>query len=150
MGFRHSRASLLSQLLELTVTQVAKQHARSLVRVLRQLALDFGVHVACYHENVGIAVVVEINDAGTPTDEPGLDCEQGGAGDVIEIPSAVIVIEAVGIIGKVRFKEIQMTIQIVVPCTDTHSGLLHAVVAECHSTEYTFLAKSPVMIIHEQ
>ena len=62
-----------SPILRTSVTQVAKQRPWTFVRKLWQLALDFGIHVAGNHENIGVPIVVEIDHAGAPTDIAGLD-----------------------------------------------------------------------------
>src|ERR1700687_414978 len=99
--FRHSRTRFLSQLFERTISQVAKHGPRALVWVLRQLALKFWVNIAGHDENIRMAVIVEINYGGPPTNVSGFDREERSASDFIEIPPAIVVIKAVGIVRKV-------------------------------------------------
>ena len=58
-----------------SIAEIAKDRARGLARILRQLALDVGVDVAGHHENIGRAVVVEIDHRGAPADVPRLDAD---------------------------------------------------------------------------
>src|ERR1035437_7171489 len=68
MCLGEGRASLVKQLFESAAAQVAKQDPRRAPGVLREFALRFRVGVTGYPEQVGEAVVVEVYDAGAPTD----------------------------------------------------------------------------------
>ena len=63
------------QFLEPAVAEVAKHQPRRVERIVGQRPLDFGVDAAGHHEQVGQAVVVEIDDAGAPADVARLDAE---------------------------------------------------------------------------
>ena len=138
------------QFFKRAVAQVAEDRARGFVGILRQLALHFRVNVACNHEQIGIAIVIQIDDAGAPADVTGIDCEARRSGEVVEVSLAVIVIKAVGVLGEVGFEQIEMTVEIIVANADAHSGLLHAVIAEGYAAEHAFFPKRSVMVVHEE
>ena len=98
----------------------------------------------------GIAVVVQIDHSGPPTNIAGVDRDPRGACEVIEVSLAIVVIKAVGILRKVSLEQIEMAVQIVIAHSDAHSGLLHAVIAERYSAHYAFFPERSVMVIHEQ
>ena len=123
MGFGDTRASLFHQFFEGPIAEVPKYSARCLVRVLWQLALDLRVNVTRDHEQIGIAVVIEVDNSGSPTDVARFYPDAGGTGDVVEIAFSVIVVKAVGVVGEVGLKEIQMPVQIIV--TDSQACLLY-------------------------
>src|SRR4029077_4272006 len=104
--FGYGWARLLPQLLEGTIAQGPKDGARRLVCVLRQLALDFRVDVAGHHEDIGVTVVVEIDDAGSPADVARFHGNASRAGHIVKISFPVVVVEAVGIFGEVGLEEI--------------------------------------------
>ena len=87
---------------------------------------------------------------GSPANVTRLDGHLGLAGDVVEIAFAVVVIEHVGVVGEVRFEEIEVTVEVVVADADAHAGLLFAVVAEGHAAQDALFAESAVVIIHEE
>src|SRR5581483_2881310 len=68
MGRRYAMSRSVDEFLELAVPQVSKHSARRLVGILRQLAFNFGINVAGYHEQVGVAVIVQITNSGSPAD----------------------------------------------------------------------------------
>src|SRR5215472_1457606 len=150
MRIAYSRASLFHELFKCLVAEVAENRARSLVGILRQLSFDFRVNVPGGHEQVWIAIVVEIDHPRSPTDVARIHCDLRGPRHVIEVSLAVVVIEAVGVIGKMGLEKINMAVEVVVADTDSHASLLHAVVTQRHSAEHAFLPKRSVMVVHEQ
>src|ERR1035441_3417427 len=74
-----------AQFFEFAVSQIAKNHAGRLVGGIRRLPLHFGIDHAGGEEEVGKSVVVQVHDAGAPTDVPGLHAEARADGYVAEI-----------------------------------------------------------------
>ena len=62
-------SSLLDQLFEFAVAQVAVDYSRRLVLVARNHGFQFRVNVAGHQEQVGQSVVVQVDDAVTPAHE---------------------------------------------------------------------------------
>src|SRR6267142_148374 len=66
----YARPSFLDQLFKHAFAQVSKNGARRLIRVLRKLFLNSWIYVPRRHEQIRPAVIVQINDAGAPANEP--------------------------------------------------------------------------------
>src|SRR5262245_9189126 len=90
VGGLDSRTGLSDQFLEPGVTQVAEDHARSFERHRGELLLHLRINVTRHPEDVGVAVVVQVRDAGAPTDEAGLHGEARAHGHVAEAAPAVV------------------------------------------------------------
>ena len=141
---------LLLKLLEGPVAEIAKDGARRLVRILRELALHLGVDVAGHHEKSGMAVVVEVDDPGAPADVARLHAEPRRPRHVVEVPLAVVVVEAVGVVGEMRLEEVEVPVEVVVADPHPHPRLLRAVLAERDAPQDALLAERSVMVVDEQ
>src|SRR5262245_26423902 len=71
----YTSACLCQYFLKPAVTQIAKQHSRSPVRIFRKLLLDFRVYAAGDPEQVGKTVVVQIENCRSPVDVTGFHAE---------------------------------------------------------------------------
>ena len=60
--------------------------------------------MASNHKEIRKAIVVEIDDAGSPADETSFNSKARGPGCIFKISFAVVVIQNVGVIGKMRFE----------------------------------------------
>src|SRR5260370_1023706 len=112
MRVGHTWTSLSPQFLKGAIAQIPKNCPRSFVGVLRQLALDFGVNVPCSHEQIRVAIVIEGGDARSPTDIASLNCHVRRTGYIVKTSLSVITVEAVGIIGEMGLKQIEMPFQL--------------------------------------
>src|SRR6516164_8079035 len=74
----------------------------------------------------------------------------GGPCFVVKVALAVVSIQTIGVIRKMGFEEIQMPIQIVVSDSHAHACLLHAIVAQGHAAQDSFLAKRSIVVVHEE
>src|SRR5216684_6417043 len=92
--------------------------------------LDFRVDVAVANENVGPAVVVEIEKAAAPAEILGVFAEAGLVGGIFEIGATEIAVERRSVAGEIGFDEIEIAIEIVIGGRDAHAGLGLAVGAE--------------------
>src|SRR5579875_2420750 len=59
----NTRTGLVQKLLKFSVPQISEDDARALERVIGQNSLDFGVNAPSDPEEIGIAVIVEIEHA---------------------------------------------------------------------------------------
>src|SRR5438067_414407 len=150
MRRRYSRARPLDQFFKSAVAKVANDRARCLVGVLRELSFYFRIDVAGHHEQVWVTIVVEVGNSGSPAYIARFDADARRSRHIIEISLPVVAIKNISVVREVGLEEIQVPVQIIVADTDAHSRLLHAVVAKGHSSHYSFLSKSSVMIVHEQ
>ena len=61
------------------IAEIAKNRARRLVGILAELSFHFRVNVTGNHEEIGVTVVVEIDDAGAPANIARLHANTGRA-----------------------------------------------------------------------
>src|ERR1017187_10085922 len=150
MRFRDAGPRLLPEFFKHPVSQVPEKDARCFVGIVSQLAFNLRINAASNDENIWISIVVEIGNSGAPTYEPGLNPDFCGPGPVIEIAFTVVAVNAASVAHEVRLEYIQVSVEIVVSDADAHSRLLHAVVAQCDTTNYAFFSERSVMVIHEK
>src|SRR5439155_26159540 len=70
-------------------------------------ALNFRVDVAARHKDIRPAVVVEVKEAASPAQIPGIGPEPGRERYVVVKPVACVVIERCGVFGEVRLEDIE-------------------------------------------
>ena len=102
----------VNQLFESAITQIPKHQAWSAKRVCRNFLFDFGIDAACGHEEIGQSVIVQINHASAPSNVARLNPQSRVNRHVVEVSFAVIVIENVGIVGKVCFENVEIAVKI--------------------------------------
>src|SRR5438876_6181347 len=82
---------LLLKLLERPIAQIAEHHSRCLAGIPRQLAFHVRVDVAGHHEEIRVAIVVEVHHPGAPPDIPGLDSNSRRPGEFVRISGCYVV-----------------------------------------------------------
>ena len=92
--------------------------------------LDFRIDVAVADQNVGPAVVVEIEEAAAPAEKLRVRAEAGGEGGVFEGAAAEIVIERRSVAGEIGFHEVEIAIEIIIGGGNAHARLRFAVGTE--------------------
>ena len=110
----------------------------------------FGIHGAGSDENVGITIVIEIDHTGSPTDKSFLVPRPEGLVTSSKFCFSVVVIEPGGLLLKVRFHEVEMTVKIVVAYRNTHAAQQQAVEADSHPAKESFLAEGSIMIVQKK
>src|SRR5437879_11921029 len=81
----NARAGFADQLFKYALPQVSENRPRSLVRVLGELLLDLRVNMAGRHEQVRIAVVIQINNPRAPTHVTRLDPQARGRHRILKV-----------------------------------------------------------------
>src|SRR5690348_7516306 len=104
MRCRDTRTSFGDQLFKHALTQISKNCARRFVGVFGYLFFDLWIDVAGGHEQVGIAVVIEVDDSGAPADVASFDAEARGCGGVLKVGLAIVAIKNVAIVGEMGFE----------------------------------------------
>src|SRR5882724_4462113 len=150
MDRRYSRARFFDQFFKHALSQVSENRARGLIRVLRKFFLDFRVDMTRRHEQVGITVVVQVNNAGAPTNVARLNSEARGCGRVLKVSLSIVAIKNVPVIGKVGFENIEVATEIVITHSNAHARLFLAIVAHGNATQDPLFAKRSVVIVHEE
>src|SRR5450432_449264 len=118
---RNAGAAFVDQFLESPAAEIAENQARRLERISGDAALHFGVDASGDHEQVGKSIVVEIDDARSPPNVPGLDAEPRADSHVVEVTLPVVQIEHTRIVGEMRLEKVQAAVQVIVADADAHS-----------------------------
>ena len=93
-----------------------------------------GVDVTVGDEEVEKSVIIEIEEAGAPTEERyGGKAKTGTEGDVGKCGGAIVAVESFVVVGKRGDEQIQLAIAIVIAESDAHGGLRAALFAECET-----------------
>src|SRR5713226_1180093 len=106
--------------------------------------------MTCGDEQVWIAVVIEIHNPRAPAHVTSLDAKARGGCGVLEVGFSIVAIKNVPIVGEVCLKKIEVPVQIVIPHSDTHARLCHAVIVQRDAPQDSLFAKSPIVVVHEK
>src|SRR5438105_11599937 len=112
MRLGHSGAGGFDQLFELAASQISKHHAGRAQGILRELRFHFGIYTAGHEEEIGITIIVQVDDATSPTHKACFYTQSTADGEVVEGAIAVVAIENAGVVGEVRFENIQVPVEI--------------------------------------
>src|SRR5579883_864428 len=145
-----ARPGLLQQFFELAGAEIAKDHARRLVRDLGQLVLDFRIDHAGGVEQIGQAVVIQVHNAGAPADEPRLDAQPGAARHIQKHALAVVAVEHGQIVLEVGLENVEVTVGVVVADAQPHARLQFAVLAQRDAAFETAFGERAVAVVAEQ
>src|SRR6185369_7787832 len=105
---------------------------------------------SAHEKNIRQSVVVQIHDTGAPAYVAGLYADTGSASYVFEVGFAIVAIQTVRVFAEMRLEQIDVAVEIVIADADSHPGLFLAVFAKGHAAHDAFLAKCPIVIVHEQ
>src|ERR1017187_3552412 len=137
-------------LLKRSVSQISKENPRRLVGDLRKNLFHLGIYAAGYEEDVRPPIVVQIEDAVSPTGKAGLDAESCSVSDIVEVTLTVISIQDVVVIGKVGFENVEMPVCVVIPNPISHAGLFGSIVAQRDTPRDGLFNEGSVMLVHEE
>ena len=143
-------SSLLDQLFKGSIAKIAKDDAGSPAGKVQQFSFELRIDGSRHHEQVRPTVIVEIHDARSPAGVLRFHANVRGQRYVRKISLAIVAIQTVGIVGKMRLEKIERAIEVIVADTNSHAGLFHPVLAEGDAAQQAFLAKRAVMIVHEK
>src|SRR5437762_12366558 len=101
-------------------------------------------------QNVGPAIIVEINEAATPGNVLIVDTDARREGDVAEGAVAVVVIEVAGIVRKVGLENVKPSVAVIIGDRDSHSGLFVAVLTVRAAGDHGDIAKRSVVVVVEE
>ena len=112
--------------------------------------LEFRRDRAGNNENVGIAVIVEVDQSGAPTDEAAFAAETGAKRYVFEFSLAIVAVEASGLVYEVGLHQVDVTVEIVVSDPDSHAAEWFARAAEGDAAQQSLFAKRAIVIVHQK
>ncbi len=104
----HAGSRFVDQLLEPAVTQIAEHQPGCPEGVGRKRLLHLGIDAAGRHEQVGEAVVVEIDHPRSPPDVAGLHADARADAEIVEVAFPVVAVQDIRIVGEVRLEDIQV------------------------------------------
>ena len=113
------------------------------------MLLDAGVHAASYKEYVRPTIIIQIQNPCSPTSEAGLNAKFRLQSPINEIARAIVLVEYIGVSGKMSLEDIQVTVQIVVTYAHSHSRFFAPVIAQRHTTHNAFLFECAIVLIDE-
>src|SRR6185437_3693158 len=110
------------------------------------LQVHLRIDVSIDDENVEQAVVVEVEEAGSPGQKRDSSVAQPGLiGHIGKISAPVILIESLVIVGKSCGEKIDFAVAVVISDADSHGRLLASIFAERESRSITHIFKRAVM-----
>src|SRR6266568_7283769 len=104
VGRRHARSCIFDEFFKDAVAQMSKNGARCFVGILRESSFHLRVNMAGHHEKIWKTIIVQIDNARSPTDVSGFDSNARGSRRIIEITFSIIVVKNVGVIQKMRLE----------------------------------------------
>src|SRR5262249_38566804 len=134
-----------SYVLKPSVSKISEDEARTSVRVLFEVSLNFGVYPAGRDQYVPPAIVVQGNHSGSPLHITGM-IESGLSRCVLKEPAAGISVEGRQVIGEMRLEDVCIAVSVVITGGDAHSGLGLAVLAVCRGRFKRDVGKGAVVV----
>src|SRR2546430_17095855 len=98
-------------------------------------------------QNVGPAIIVEINEAATPGNVLIGDTDARRERDVAEGAFAVVVIEIACVVGEVGLENVKPSVAVIIGDRDTHSGLFVAVLTVRAAGDHRDIGKRAVVVV---
>src|SRR5216683_2966269 len=130
-----------------SVAIVVIQNPGLLEIAAEMLAIHFRVDVAVGEEQIGPAVVVEIEKRDAPAEVLRVEPESRGKGFVVEGAVAIVAVERGGIVGEIGFEQIEFAVAVVVGNGRAHAGLLAPVVVESGAGDDGNVGERAVVIV---
>src|SRR5208282_3879090 len=136
--------------LESSIAEVFVDEARVLEGLAGIVAFNFRIYVSIDLEKVLPAIVVVVEKAAAPGDVLVVNANSGGKGNIVECSIRVVVVEIAGVIGKIRFENVEPAVTVVVGHSHTHSGLLMAILAIGATCDHGDIRERAVVIVVEE
>ncbi len=110
------------------------------------LAVDFGIDVAVDEEQIGPAVIVEIEKHDAPAEILRVQSKPGGKGFVVEGAVAVVAVKRGSVVGEIGFEKVEFPVAVIIRNSRSHASLLAAVVVEGGTGDDGDVGKRSVVI----
>src|SRR5580765_7401564 len=130
MARHDALSSLRCESFKRAISQIAEYNPRALIRIVRKLSFYLGIDTPGNYKDVRKTIIVQVDDSGAPTNKPRFRTNSGFPRYIIKTSVSVIVIDARCVICKMRLKQVQVSVEIVVSDSHSHSRLLHPVVTQ--------------------
>src|SRR5713101_6624661 len=130
-----------------SVAIVVIQNPGLLEIAAEMLAIHFRVDVAVRQEQIGPAVVVEIEKRDAPAKVLRVEPESRGKGFIVEGAVAIVAVERGGIVREISFEQIEFAVTVIVGNGRAHAGLLAPVVVESGAGDDGNVGERAVVIV---
>src|SRR5271157_212109 len=107
-----ARSAILCDFAEAAVVQITVEQFLLGIAGLGGELFDFGIDVAVADEDVGPAVVIEVEPTASPTQVLRVQAEAGLEGGVLEVPAAHVAVERWGVAGEVGFENVEIAVAV--------------------------------------
>src|ERR1700730_98307 len=111
------------------------------------LAIHFGIDVSVDEQEIRPAAVIEIEKHGAPAEILRVQAEAGVEGDIVKGAVPIVAVERGSIVGKIGFKNVQVTIAVEIGNGRTHAGLFFPIFVEGGAGEGGYVGKGAVAIV---
>src|SRR5690242_2031074 len=114
----------------------------------KRMSVHLRIHMPIRHEYVYPAIVVVVEEFHAKAKKRNADRpEPGGSGLIREAAVVVVVVEVVGIVGKVSFHQVRPAVIVVIGAVHPHAGLGQAISAESHSSLHSYFRKPSFAVV---
>src|SRR5690242_18926278 len=125
-----------------------KQEVALSIRDAKGMTVHLRIHMPIRHKYVHPAIVVVIEEFHAKPKKRNADrAETGGPGLICKAAVVVVVVEVVGIVGKIGFHQVWPAVVVVIGAVHPHAGLGQAISAESHSSLHSHLRKSSFAVV---
>src|ERR1035438_507759 len=146
-GSSDARAGIERDVAESAVVLVPVQNLAFAECVVETSVIKFRVDVTVCHENVGPAVVVDVEEESPPSQELGILAKSGGRCDIRKCSVVIVAIKRRRVVGEIRFDDVEPSVAIVVDRIGAHAGLLAASVVEGYASLHGGFGEGAIAVV---
>ncbi len=132
---------------ERSVAVVVIKNARLFVAAAQMLAVDFGIDVPVHQNQIGPAIVVEVEEHGSPAQILRVQAQSRGRGRIGKGAVAVVAVQRRSIVGEIGFENVEMAVAVVVGDGRAHACLLAPVFVEGGARGDGDVGEGSIMIV---
>ena len=109
--------------------------------------IHFGIDVPVGEDQIGPTVIIEVEEHGSPAEVLRMQAEPRSKCNVGKNSISTVLVKDGSVIGKVRFKNVQAAVAVVIGDSGTHTGLLASVFIKRHACHYRNVGERAVAIV---
>src|SRR5260370_17327646 len=100
------------------------------------LLVHFWVDVSVHQQQVGPAIVIEVEEQGVPSEILGVESQSGGERNVVKCSISVVTIERGSVVGKIGAKNVQLAVTIEISDGAAHASLRAPIFVEGRTCDH--------------
>ena len=147
---RDSRSSFRGNIIKRPISVVVIQNAWLWIRAPQVLLVHFRVDVPIHNQQIGPAIVVEIQKASPPSQILSVQAQPRRERHVVKCPIPVVPVKRGGVIRKVGLEYIEPSIPIEVCHANAHSRLLASIFVIGRARADRDIGERPIVIVAKQ